>query len=247
MQCIDVPVKENAKAFSEIVIADGRTLNVVSSGIDIETVTLGKGNGDGVANPGESIVVLVKDSGKLWRTDLSFNDKYLNPYGMVTRKSDWWTNMDHVGGSAKYDEVLIASDCPQNYTADVYGEYWTAEYPYHHIKAGTARISVSGKDQTPPSIEYIQFGSDNTIEAKIFDGGKVAAAAARLNEQDDLRKNFVVELKDDGKNGDRVAGDNVYSIKIPENKFKTYRVIVSAKDNAGNETSKEEKLIFVAH
>lgn len=247
LQFIDVPVKKEASPFKEIVVADGRTLPVVKSGIEIETITLGKGNGDGIANPGESIVLLVRDSAKLWRTDVSFADPFLNPRGIVTRKSDWWTDMDHVGGSAKYDELLISSDCPENHKAALYGEYWTADYPMHYTHSGTISLNISGKDQTPPIIDRVQFRGDNTIEAKIIDGGSIKNATALLNEQSDIQKTFSIELKDDGKNGDRVAGDNVYSATIPENKFKVYRVMVSAVDEFNNHESKEEKQLFVAH
>jgi S-formylglutathione hydrolase FrmB len=246
-QFIDVPVKPAAGPFKEIVIADGRSLSVVSSGIDVETTTLGKGNGDGVANPGESIVVLVKDSGKLWRTNLAFSDKYINPGGVTRRRSDWWTDMDHVGASAKYDELLIVSDCPQDHSVELFGEYWTAEYPMHHLKTGTLKLNITGKDQTPPSIEHVQFRGDNTIEAKIIDGGNIKKVDARLNLQYELNNHFTIELKDDGRNGDRAAGDRVYSVKIPDKKFTVYRVIVSAVDDSGNVGSKEEKLMFVAH
>ena len=53
-------------------IADGKVFTVAKSGTDIETILLGSGNGDGVANPGESIVILVKDQNKYWRTQFIF-------------------------------------------------------------------------------------------------------------------------------------------------------------------------------
>ena len=76
---------------------------------------LGHGNGDGIANPGESIVILVKDQNKYWRTHLTFSDKYVNPFGLNKRMSDDWTSFDHVGASAKYSVPLISSDCPDDH------------------------------------------------------------------------------------------------------------------------------------
>lgn len=244
---IDVPIKKPAKEFPQVEIADGRMLSVVSSGIDIETVFLGKGNGDGIANPGESIVVLVKDSGKLWRTDLTFSNAHLNPRGLVTRKSDLWTNMDHVGASVKYDEVLIASDYPVGEQAEFFAEYWTADYPMHVVHEGMVKINVEGKDKTPPVIDYIQFRGDNTIEAKIYDGGVIKSATARLNLQYELNNVTSLQLLDDGKDGDRAANDHIYSVRVADKKFTVYRVIVEAEDAEGNRNVKEEKLLFVAH
>jgi S-formylglutathione hydrolase FrmB len=246
-QFIDVPILKRVDAFANIEIADGRTVNVASSGIDVQPVMLGRGNGDGAANPGESVVVLVRDSGKLWRTDLTFADKFLNPRGLNSRKSEWWTDMDHVGASAKYDELLIAADCPADHHINAFAEYWVPQYPMHIPKQGTIGFTVTGVDKTPPYMPYIQYRSDNTIEARIVDGGKIKKAAARLNLQYELVKSFEVELHDDGLNGDRTAGDNVFSAQLPNQKFRVYRVVVTATDESGNGFSQEGKGWFVAH
>ncbi len=246
-QYFDLPIKRNAKPFAAVEIADGRMVTVVSSGIELDTLMLGKGNGDGIPNPGESIVLLVRDSGRLFRTDLTFSDKYLNPRGLVSRKSDWFTNMDHVGGSAKYDEVLIAADCPAGTEIPLFGEYWTAKYPMHIVNEGTASIKVSGTDKTPPVIEYVQYRGDNTIEAFIYDGGGIKNANARLTLQDEKKSVSSFVLKDDGKDGDRTAGDNIFSAKVPDNKFAIYKVVVEAEDALGNKTAQEQNTLFVAH
>lgn len=247
MQYVDVPIKKQVADFSAVEIADGKMVAVASSGIDVQPLTLGRGNGDGIANPGESIVMLVRDSGKLWRTSLTFSDKYINPRGLNSRKSDWWTEMDHVGASAKYDELLIASDCPADRHVNAFAEYWVPQYPMHIPKQGVIAFTVKGNDQTPPYMPYIQYRGDNTIEAKIVDGGKIKKAVARLNLQYELNKSFEVELNDTGVNGDRTAGDNVFSVHLPEQKFRVYRVVVSAQDDAGNQYSQEGKGWFVAH
>lgn len=244
---VDLPVKRAAKVFPEVEIADGRTVAVVTAGIDIETVVLGNGNGDGIANPGESIVVLVKDSGKLWRTDLTFSDKHLNPRGLITRRSDLWTNMDHVGGSAKYDEVLIAADYPAGGEAEFFAEYWTANYPMHIAREGVVKVKIEGSDNTPPVIERVHYRGDNTIEAKISDGGTIKNAAARLNLENAIEEVTTVKLNDEGRDGDRAANDNIFSARLPDAKFRVYRVIIEAEDDAGNKMAKEEKRRFIAH
>jgi S-formylglutathione hydrolase FrmB len=246
-QFIDVPIKKEVQEIKQFEIADGRTISVAGSGIDIETIQLGRGNGDGVANPGESIVVLVKDSGKLWRTDLTFSDKKLNAGGLVTRRSDWWTNMDHVGASAKYDEVLISSDYPQNGEAEFFAEYWLPQYPMHIVKQGTVKVKISGKDLTPPLIDSIQFHGDNTLEVKVTDGGNVKSVTAKMIRQYELEKVIEVQLKDDGTNGDRTANDHVFSAHIPDQKFAIYRIVVEAIDGSGNGTGKEANGWFVGH
>jgi S-formylglutathione hydrolase FrmB len=246
-QFIDVPIKKDVQEIKQFEIADGRTISVARSGIDVETIQLGKGNGDGVANPGESIVVLVKDSGKLWRTDLTFLDKKLNPGGLATRRSDRWTDMDHVGASAKYDEVLIAADYPQNKEAEFFAEYWLPQYPMHLLRQGVVKIKISGKDLTPPAIDSIQFRGDNTIEAKVTDGGDIKSVTAKMIRQYEPEKVIDVQLKDDGSNGDRTANDHVFSVHIPDQKFAIYRIVVEAVDASGNRTGKEGNGWFAGH
>jgi S-formylglutathione hydrolase FrmB len=246
-QFIDIPIKKNVPEIKDFEIADGRKIAVAASGIDIETIELGKGNGDGIANPGESIVVLVKDAGKLWRTDLTFSDKALNPNGLITRRSDWYTNMDHVGASAKYDEVLISSDYPQNGAAIFFAEYWTPKYPMHIVKQGIVKVSISGKDLTPPSIDTIQFRGDNTIEVKVIDGGHIKSVSAKLIRQNEPEKVIDVALTDNGNDGDRTANDHVYSMHIPDQKFGIYRIVVEAVDASGNRSAKEGNGWFVGH
>jgi hypothetical protein len=43
------------------------------------------------------------------------------------------------------------------------------------------------------------------------------------------------------------AGDNVFSKKIPEQKFGSYRVIMEATDSFGNETTEEVPGSFLLH
>jgi hypothetical protein len=246
-QFIDIPIKKNVPEIKDFEIADGRKIAVAASGIDIETIELGKGNGDGIANPGESIVVVVKDAGKFWRTDLTFSDKALNPNGLITRRSDWYTNMDHVGASAKYDEVLISSDYPQNGAAIFFAEYWTPKYPMHIVKQGIVKVSISGKDLTPPSIDTIQFRGDNTIEVKVIDGGHIKSVSAKLIRQNEPEKVIDVALTDNGNDGDRTANDHVYSMHIPDQKFGIYRMVVEAVDASGNRSAKEGNGWFVGH
>jgi S-formylglutathione hydrolase FrmB len=243
----EIPLKKDVPEIKDFEIADGKIFTVAKGGTDVETIFLGSGNGDGIANPGESLVILVKDKNKYWRTDLTVADKYVNPFGMNTRRSDDWTPFDHVGASAKYSVPLIASDCPENHTIDFFAEYWLPEYPFHIIKQGIIKIEVKGKDNTPPNISGVQVSEDNIIHTKIYDGSKIQSVKATFILKDDPSKIFEVELTDDGMEGDNVAGDNVFSKKIPEQKFGIYRVILEATDSFRNKITQEVPEIFVVH
>ncbi|TMI87108.1 MAG: hypothetical protein E6H06_20145 [Bacteroidetes bacterium] len=243
----EIRVKKDLSEIKDFEIADGRTFTVAKSGTDSETILLGNGNGDGIANPGESIVILVKDQDKYWRTKLFFSDKYLNPFGVNIRMSDDWSPFDHCGVSAKYSVPLLSSDCPQNHSIEFFAEYWLPDYPLHIIKQGVIKIKVTGRDATPPQISSVDIPGENIIHVKVYDGSKIQSVKDRFVLKEDPAKSFEVELKDDGLAEDRVEGDRVFSKKIPEQKFGFYRVVVEAIDSFGNKTIEEAPGEFLLH
>jgi len=234
IEFFQIPLRKDLPEIKDFEIADGKTFTVAKAGVDSETVLLGHGNGDGIANPGESIVLLVKDQNKYWRTNLFSSDQFVNPFGVNIRQSDDWTDFDHVGASAKYSVPLIASACPENHNIEFFAEYWLPDYPLHVIKQGVIKIKPQGRDLTPPQISWVRISGDNIIQVKVCDGSKIRSVKAKVMETADSVKSLDLELKDDGKAGDRVAEDNVFSKKIPEQKFGFYKVIVEAIDSFGN-------------
>ena len=233
--------------FKDFQLADGREVIVASSGISADTMVLGAGNGDGVANPGESIVVLVRDGEMFRRTELLVSDKQLNVHGENKRLSDYWGTYDHVGGSAKYSVPVISSACPENYVIETVVEYWMPDYPNHIIKQGRVNIKVSGRDSTPPVIEWLRVSGDNTLLLKVADGSDVKNVSARLSLQSDPSKSFEAIMKDDGLDGDISKTDNVFSFKIPIRGFGFYTAELTATDSFGNTTSLKDKNILVVH
>lgn len=231
---LDVPLRTERPEISEFEIADGKLFEVVEAGDDTVSVFLGAGNGDGVPNPGESIAILIKDQNLYRRAYLYSNDKFVNSSGINLRISDNWGSYDHVGGSAKYSIPVLSSDCPQNHIVDFFAEYWLPDYPNHIIRRGKVSIEVKGNDSTPPKVQWVKGLGDNVIQAKVYDGGKIQYVRAKLNSQEFPEKFLEVELFDDGKEGDRVEGDHVFSKKIPEQKFGLYKMEISAADSFGN-------------
>ena len=247
VEFIEVPLKRKASPIEEFEIADGRVVTVAKSGIDTETVLLGHGNGDGIANPGESIVILVKDGKKLWRTDVTTGDAHINPFGVNVRKSDNWSSFDHVGGSAKYDVPLIASSCPNGHALQFFVEYWLPEYPFHHIRRGTVNVVVRGKDTTGPLMNRVRARGDNVLEVHIMDGSPIKNVKATLIAEGDPKKSLEITLTDDGKKADRAQNDLIFSQEIPAQAFGIFRVVVEAEDSSGNRSVMESKEHLVFH
>ncbi len=250
---IVVTIRPDAAVFKEILIADGKEFTVAKAGTTHVSIFLGNGNGDGRANPGESIVVLVKDkvNNVLRRLGLHSSDSYADPGGMKRRISDYWGRYDHVGGSEKPSELLIASDCPEGHVIDCFADYWLPDYPEHHIVSGTVQIPVTGRDKTAPEIEWAKVSAGNLLQVRMRDGGKIATVSAsfiyqKTNFTSNKHENFQVMLRDDGSRGDRVAGDNVFSALIPEREFGLYTVEIAAQDAEGNSSGKSfENLVTI--
>ena len=247
IEYFEIVLKKDSPEMKDVVVADGKMFTVVSAGVDTKTMWLGNGNGDGVANPGESIVILVKEDDKYWRTDLTFSDRFVNPFGVNIRNSDNWTEFDHVGASMKYDIPLIASDCPENHRIDVFAEYFEAEYPFHVKHQGKVSIEVKGTDTVSPLISWVQIPGDNLIQVKVYDGSGIASVKAKFILKTDPARFFEEELNDDGTVGDHVADDNVFSKKIDEQAFGIYRVVVEATDTHRNKLIKEMPGTYVLY
>jgi hypothetical protein len=246
---VDVHLRDEQTVTEDFVIADGKEYTVAKAGIDSVKLFLGNGNGDGVANPGETIVLLAKERGKYWRTELISSDPYLNPFGISLRASDNWSAYDHVNGSAKISMPVIASNCPEHHLIDFYAEYWLPDNRDHIITRKKINIEVSGRDQTPPVLSWVDVSADNTIQARIYDGSQIQKVIARFIPFDnvegldyvdlrDPKRNMEITLHDDGENGDRKPGDFVFSHKISAEATYFYRVEIESTDLYGN-TSKE--------
>jgi S-formylglutathione hydrolase FrmB len=231
VEFIEVPIKKDLPGIKDFVIADGQEFVVAKAGIDTVTTFLGNGNGDGIANPGESIVILVKDSGLYRRVHLHTSDPYVNTLGINVRKSDYWSSYDHVGGSAKYSVPWIAPDCPEKYEIEFFAEYWLPDYPEHIIRQGTIKIEVNGKPSAPPQVIWADITGDNVVSAKIIGGEKVKARLISIN---DPKQVIEVELRDDGKDWDRVKDDYVYSHKIEEKGFGLFEIELEITFSSGN-------------
>lgn len=244
---IDIPIKADEPLITDFVIADGKEFSVASAGDDTLSIFLGKGNGDGKANPGESIVILVNEKGRYFRTFLHSSDPFINPAGIHIRESDSWGSYDHVGASAKYSVPVLASGCPENHTVKFFVEYWLPDYPYHIIKRGIVNIKVNGKDETPPELQWVKISGDNTIQAKLYDGGKLSSVKAKLRLKNNPEKYFEIELNNDGEFGDHTNADLIFSKKVQEKGFGLYVVTIEAVDVYGNKKVKEWKEILVLH
>lgn len=244
----EVPVfRGDLPVMNDFQIADGRKVIVAGKGNGTDTLILGTGNGDGVANPGETISILVKDGDKLRRSEILVSDELLNPNGENKRLSDYWGTYDHVGGSAKYSAAVISSSIKGDKTLSTLVEYWMPDAPNHIIKQGIVNLKVTGSDKTAPSVEWSKVAGDNTIMVKLTDGSGIKQVSVKLSLVSDPKVNGIYVLNNEGINGDRVSGDLVFSYKIPVKGFGFHTLDITASDSFDNKIELRTPGIFVVH
>ncbi|MBK9389788.1 MAG: hypothetical protein IPN68_06210 [Bacteroidetes bacterium] len=244
----EVPVYRNdLPEIKDFQIADGRKVIVTGRGTGADTIHLGTGNGNGVANPGETIIILIKDGNLLRRSEILVSDELLNTRGENKKMSDYWGTYDHVGGSAKYSAAVVSSLIMGEKTLSTLVEYWMPDAPDHIIKQGIVNIKVTGIDKTPPSVDWVKVTVDNTIMLKLTDGSEIKQVTAKLSLKSDPEVNFTAVLNNDGLNGDGVKGDCIFSYRMPIKGFGFYTMDIAATDSFANRIDVKAPGIFVLH
>ena len=112
-------------------IADGRALPVFQHGTEKQEMTLGEGNGDGYAAPGENFAVLLPDGDGFRAAELFSTDACLD---LTVRASDSWVNYDHTGASAKYTLATIRKECEPGRTVKMMARILLPHAPDHSVR-----------------------------------------------------------------------------------------------------------------
>ena len=233
---------------------------VSKAGLDSETVFLGKGNGDGIVNPGESIVILIKDKNLYRRTYLYSNDNFVNALGENERKSDSWAKYDFGGASNKFSDPIISSRCPEGYLLTFHAEYWLPDKkPYHVIRGARIEVTVKDNDKTSPILKWGNVSANNTLRVKLSDGSAIQNVkvtfipyfedtdSAFTAETKSQIKTFTASLNDKGVDGDVYPLDNIFSFTIPKSIFCAYKIIVDSVDSFGNSSSEQLNETFFVY
>jgi hypothetical protein len=105
---VDIPLFPAAEPVKDFLIADGRPLEAYQHATRKAEITLGEGNGDGFAAPGESFAILLPDDGSFRVAELFTNDACIDN---TVRLTDSWSDYDRAGASVKYSVPKILAEC----------------------------------------------------------------------------------------------------------------------------------------
>ncbi|MGA3187030.1 MAG: alpha/beta hydrolase-fold protein [Bryobacteraceae bacterium] len=137
---IDTPPLPTAPVSTDFQISDHRTLQIFQHAIEPKTLTLGQGNGDGKANPGEQIAILFPDGDAYRAAELFSDDPCAD---LTTRISDNWSDYDSVGASAKYTLAKISPTCPSGHIIKMQARALLPNKPNHKIREATIELQVT--------------------------------------------------------------------------------------------------------
>jgi hypothetical protein len=225
---IEVPVFRDAPPLAGSEVADGAALPLWEHAVERAKKVLGSGNGDGTANPGETIAIVVRDGDAFRTAELFTTDACVD---LTQRVSDPWGNYDHVGATAKFSLAVISATCPEGHEIPLFARLQFPNKPDHKLTEGVVRVRVTGRDRTPPRVVGARMRGGNLLEVEIRDGGRVKSAVAILRSGDaEIR----AALRDDGAGADAAAGDGVLTAVLPPPAAGNYRLTVSAEDESGN-------------
>jgi hypothetical protein len=135
----EIPTFPPAEDASDFRIADGVSLPVYQHAVQQQTLTLGTGNGDGQANAGERIAILLPDGDAYRAAELFTNDSCVD---LTERVSNGWAQYDHVGASAKYSLPLIRSTCAPGHVIRMLARVQLPDRPNDKIRYSVITFKV---------------------------------------------------------------------------------------------------------
>jgi hypothetical protein len=103
-------------------------------------LTLGDGNGDGKANAGERIAILLPEDDVYRAAELFTNDACVDN---TLRAFDDWSKYDNVGASAKYSLPLIKADCPAGHVIHALARVVLPDKPNHIVRYAAIEFPIS--------------------------------------------------------------------------------------------------------
>jgi hypothetical protein len=142
---VDVPLFPAAEPIKDFQIADGRTVTAWRGAVRREEISLGEGNSDGNAAPGEQFAVLLPDGDALRAAELFSNHPCID---LSARASDGWGAYDHVGGSAKYSLPRVTAACQPGTVVRMLARIVLPDKPEHKLRYATIEFPVWWRTET---------------------------------------------------------------------------------------------------
>jgi S-formylglutathione hydrolase FrmB len=134
-----LPLFPSAPPVKDMHITDGQTMEIYQHAVATAEVTLGEGNQDGQAAPGERFAVLLPDGTAMRAAELFTNDPCVDT---GVRGLDSWNVYDHAGVSAVYSLPLIRPDCAPGHIVHALARVLVPNAPNHRVRYAAIEFPV---------------------------------------------------------------------------------------------------------
>ena len=134
---LDIPLFPPVASTKDFQIVDGRTLTLYTHAVNLDKQTIGQGNGDGHAAPGETFAILLPDGEGYRAAELFTRDTCVDN---GVRASDSWGDYDHADAASRYSLPTIRRECVPG-----------------HIVRMLARLLIPGKPDNQIRYVSIEF------------------------------------------------------------------------------------------
>jgi hypothetical protein len=135
----EIPLFPPVRPFQDFRIVDGQSVRIYQHATEKVQLTLGDGNGDGKANAGERIAILLPEDDVYRAAELFTNDACVDN---SLRAFDDWSDYDHVGASAKYSLPLIQPNCPTGHVIHALARVLLPAKPNHIVRFAAIEFPV---------------------------------------------------------------------------------------------------------
>jgi Putative esterase len=136
---LDIAVYPPIEVVTGFRVADGKSLRVYQHATELQDLELGKGNGDGQANPGETIAILLPDGEGYRAAELFTDDPCIDN---SARESDTWQAYDYVGASVKYSLPVIRPGCAPGRVIHILARVQLPNKPNHGLRYAAIDLPV---------------------------------------------------------------------------------------------------------
>ena len=123
----------------DIHIADGQTIPIYQHAVQTMEATLGDGNRDGQAAPGERFAVLLPDGPAMRAAELFTNDPCIDN---TVRALDSWNDYDHAGVSTVFSLPMVRQDCEPGHIVHALARVLVPNAPNHQVRYAAIQFPV---------------------------------------------------------------------------------------------------------
>jgi len=142
-----VPLFPAAEPTKDVQISDGRTFKVIHHANQPDPETLGEGNSDGFAAPGETFAILLPDGDAYRAAEVFTSDVCVDT---SLRVSDSWVNYDHSGASVKYSLPRILPTCQPGTPIHMLARVVMPNAPNHQVRYFALEFPVWYRNEKQP-------------------------------------------------------------------------------------------------